>query len=104
MKGRLPFLSERLKNESIFGCFLYPFFSKMINTTKAEIRFINQSFTTGNYSKNCVYESLPRRRITAPSSTIAPTHQTITGLGKDRFEDEDILIIISVVVTGVGFI
>ena len=56
------------------------------------------------YFSNRVSYSLPRRRITAPSNTIAPTHQTITGLGKDRFEDEDILMIISVVVTGVGFI
>ena len=47
---------------------------------------------------------LPRSKITAPSRTIAPTHQTITGLGKDKFDDDDILIIISVVVTGVGFI
>ena len=61
MKGivRSPFLSDRLKNESIFGCFLYPFFSKMINTTKAEIRFINQSLTTGNFS-----EKMSLRKLT----------------------------------------
>ena len=43
--GHLPFLSDRLKNESILGCFLYPFFSKIINTTKAAIIFINHSLT-----------------------------------------------------------